>query len=407
MSSGKKERWTESEIVSLPSGEHDYFERKSGAFLKDVEFREKLAKAISAFANSGGGHLIIGVQDNGSIDGVAKIHKGRITTRDWLEQTIPHLVNYPLQDFRVHEVEPDSVSAIPTGQVVIVIDIGDSMQAPHQSAVTKIYHYRAGGRSERAPHHFLEILRGREKYPSQKIAHAWLNFVIAPLLNTLRYEEENLINPQQPWHAHQMSTGDTGYFAALSAGLSANEMQFVKFYPTIKEALGDHDRAINRVQVEVGALIRTIESSGLMAQAYSRFLTSEYLQRIRETYGTRLDREDTDEKMLQSLFGEHSDSERIRSIAEFMVYDYPQRWETHFIWPLWQTYKNDLMEFLRYSPIREQKDGVKMAQQELLLQVKALISLLEETQHELAFKYGEPYEDSTLQLSLPGQSSLL
>jgi hypothetical protein len=401
----KKERWTESEVVSLPSGEHDYFERKSGAFLKDAEFREKLAKAVSAFANSGGGHLVIGVQD--PIDGVPKIHKGRTTTRDWLEQTVPHLVTYPLQNFRVHEVEPDTVSAIPTDQVVIVIDIGDSMQAPHQSAVTKIYHYRAGGRSERAPHHFLEILRGREKYPSQKIAHAWLNFVIAPLLNTLRYEEENLINPKQPWHAHQMSTGDTGYFVALSAGLSANEMQFFKFYPTIKEALGDHDRAINRVQAEVEALIRTIASSGLMAQAYSRFLTSEYLQRIRETYGNRLDREDTDEKMLRNLFGDRSDSDRIRSIAEFMVYDYPQRWETHFIWPLWQTYKNDLMEFLRYPPIREQQDEIKMAQKELLLQVKALSSVLEETQHELAFKYGEPYEDSTLQLSLPGQSSLL
>lgn len=403
----KKERWTESEIVSLPSGEHDYFERKSGVFLKDAEFREKLAKAISAFANSGGGHLIIGVQDNGSIDGVAKIHKGRITTRDWLEQTIPHLVNYPLQDFRVHEVEPDTVSTIPTDQVLIVIDIGDSLQAPHQSAVTKIYHYRAGGRSERAPHHFLEILRGREKYPSQKIAHAWLNFVIAPLLATLRYEEENLINPKQPWHAHEMSAGNSGYFKALSASLTANEMQFFKFYPTIKEATADHDRAIHRVHEEAWALIRTIESSSLMAQAYSTLLSSEYLQRIRETYGTRLDRGDTDEKMLQSLFGERSDSERIKSIAEFMAYDCPCRWETHFIWPLWQTYKNDLMELLRHSPIREQKGNVNFAREELLLNVKALVSNLEETQHALAFKYGEPYEDSTLERRLPWQSLLL
>ncbi len=401
----KKERWTESDVVSLPSGEHDYFERKSGALLKDAEFREKLAKAISAFANSGGGHLVIGVQDNGSIDGVTKIHKGQTTTRDWLEQTIPHLVNYPLQDFRVHEVEPDTPSAIPTDHVVIVIDIGDSTQAPHQSAVTKIYHYRAGGRSERAPHHFLEILRGREKYPGPKIAHAWLNFVIAPLLSTLRYEEENLINPKQPWHGHELSTRNTGYFKALAVSLTANEMQFFKFYPAIEEAVREHDRGINRVHAEAETLIRTIESSSFMADAYSRFLSSESLQRIRETYGGSLYREDNDEKMLQGLFGDRPKSERIRSIAEFMAYDHPQRWETHFIWPLWETYKNDLMEFLRYPPIREQQDQLNLAKDGLLLQVKALISVLEATQHELAFKYGEPYEDSTLQRSF--QSNLL
>lgn len=403
----KKERWTEAEIVSLPSGEHDYFERKSGAFLKVAEFREKLAKAISAFANSGGGHLVIGVQDNGSIDGVPKIHKGRTTTRDWLEQTVPHLVNYPLQDFRVHEVEPDTNSAIPMDYVVIVIDIGDSIQAPHQSAVTKVYHYRAGGRSERAPHHFLEMLRGREKYPNQKIAHAWLNFVIAPLLATLRSEEENLIKPKQPWHAYYMSTGNNGYFKALTISLSANEMQFFKSYPSIKEMIAVHDRAIDRVHAEAETLVRTIESSGLMAEAYSNLVSSEYLQRIRELYGARLDRDDTDEKMLRTLFGDRSDAERIKSIAEFIAYDYPRLEETHFIWPLWQTYKIDLMELLHHSPVREQKEEVNLAREGLLFHVRALISVLEETQHDLAFKYGEPYEDSTLQRGLPEQFGLL
>ena len=69
----KKERWTESELIALPSGEHDYFERKSGDVLNDSGFREKLAKAVSAFANSGGGHLIIGVKDDGTVDGVPDV----------------------------------------------------------------------------------------------------------------------------------------------------------------------------------------------------------------------------------------------------------------------------------------------------------------------------------------------
>ncbi len=92
-------------MVALPMGEHDYFERKSGALLAKENYRDSLGKAVSAFANSGGGHLVLGVQDDGIFDGVDEFHKaGRTKTRDWLEQIIPNLVIYPLKDFRVHEV---------------------------------------------------------------------------------------------------------------------------------------------------------------------------------------------------------------------------------------------------------------------------------------------------------------
>jgi hypothetical protein len=31
----KRERWTEDEVLSLPLGEHDFFDRKSGDWLSD------------------------------------------------------------------------------------------------------------------------------------------------------------------------------------------------------------------------------------------------------------------------------------------------------------------------------------------------------------------------------------
>lgn len=180
----KKERWTEAELVALPAGEHDYFERKGGDLLTDSGYREKIAQALSAFANSGGGQLIIGVRDDLSIDGVPET-RGRTRTRDWIEQLIPNLLIYALQDFRVHEVERDPQSAIPVNRVVIVIEVGDSALAPHQSESNKVYYHRSGGRSEPAPHHYLKMLWSRETYPSRRVAYAWLNFVIAPWLQRL------------------------------------------------------------------------------------------------------------------------------------------------------------------------------------------------------------------------------
>ena len=394
----EKDLWTESRLLSLPAKEQDYFERKSGAILQDSAWRETLAKAVSAFANSGGGHLIIGVQDDGTIDGVAEFHKGRTSTRDWLEQMVPNLVVYPLQDFSVHEVIPDKPSLIPKDKVVIVIDIGDSIAAPHQCA-SGLYFCRLGGRSEPAPHHYLEMLRGRERYPSQKIAHAWLNFVITPLLRQLRNEQQTLENPPQPWDGHHGSYGDTRYFKSFGVNLSANEKQFLKHYPNISQHIDDHDNAVTRMWEEGERLVSTISSSTFMTDALLRFQTSKYLQIIRENYRGRL--AEDDKKLLDNLFGDRPEDQVRKSIATFITYDYPPQDEPHGLWPIWRTYKADFLEFLRYSPIKEQNERLTSARETLAENVKSLIAVLEVVQEELAFQHGEPYEDATLHRYAP------
>lgn len=174
MSVVKREKWTEAEVDALPPGEHDYFERKAGKLFAGTDdiLLAKVAKAVSALANSGGGHLLLGVEDKGTFDGVPPMHKGNTATRDWLEQVVPRLVDYPLADFRVHVVEPTAgASRIPAGRQIIVVDVGDSAMAPHQcmrsgaDARAHIYYYRQAGRSEPAPHFYLELLRQRLMSP--------------------------------------------------------------------------------------------------------------------------------------------------------------------------------------------------------------------------------------------------
>src|SRR5918995_1254662 len=86
----KREGWIETDVLALPAGEHDYFDRKSGLVFEDTErLKGTLAKAVSAFANSGGGHMVLGVDDGGTIDGVPPL-RGSTRAREWLEQTIPN-----------------------------------------------------------------------------------------------------------------------------------------------------------------------------------------------------------------------------------------------------------------------------------------------------------------------------
>lgn len=159
-----KERWTETEVRAFPKGEHDYFDRKSGRLLSGSSYRDRLAKAVSAFANSGGGQILFGVEDDGSFQGLSAKH-GRTSTREWLEQIIPNLVDPSLQAFRVHCVERSAQSDIPSDHDLIVVEIDDSPLAPHQSRFDKIYYHRVGGHSVPAPHFYLETLRQRVTKP--------------------------------------------------------------------------------------------------------------------------------------------------------------------------------------------------------------------------------------------------
>lgn len=189
----KRENWTEDAVKELPLGEHNYFERKSGQLFEQNKgsFLDSLAKAVSAFANSGGGHILLGVEDNGKLDGILP-QEGRTTIKDWLEQKIPHVVDYSLSDFRVHTVLPATQSSIPTGRVVVVVDVGDSSLAPHQSSRDRRYYYRCAGRSELAPHFYLELLRQRLIHPALKIELKGLKLEDAYLLKDSIFLEARL-----------------------------------------------------------------------------------------------------------------------------------------------------------------------------------------------------------------------
>jgi hypothetical protein len=155
-----KTKWTEVDLKAFPAGEHDYFDRKSGALLQQSDFRLKIAKALSAFANSAGGQLLLGVKNDGTFDGVSPL-RGRQPTREWLEQVVPTLLSPQLTEFRVHEIQAVGQSEIPQGTVVIVIEAGDSPHAPHQVEEDKVYYFRSAGHSVPAPHFYLESLRNR------------------------------------------------------------------------------------------------------------------------------------------------------------------------------------------------------------------------------------------------------
>jgi hypothetical protein len=173
--------WEEDDVLSLPPGENDTFERK-GARLLDLtipsvnenDVRDELAKQLSAFANTGGGQIIYGLADSGAVDngGVARSVRGRQTTKAWLENVIPNLTEFEIIGFNVYEVPPKLAgSSLAPDKSIYVVDVPDSDRAPHQSRRDLRYYVRLSGNSLPASHRLTEDIRNRARHPKLRIEH--------------------------------------------------------------------------------------------------------------------------------------------------------------------------------------------------------------------------------------------
>jgi hypothetical protein len=171
--------WEEEDVLALPPGENDGFERKGAQLLdltipnvKDNAVLNELAKQLSAFANMGGGQIIYGVTNAGTISngGIARVIRGNQPTKEWLEDVIPTLTDYEITGFNVYEIQPKpSGSALAPDKSLYVIDVPDSDRAPHQSKRDNLYYVRLASRSQPAPHRLIEDIRNRARHPKIEI----------------------------------------------------------------------------------------------------------------------------------------------------------------------------------------------------------------------------------------------
>jgi hypothetical protein len=167
--------WTEDMIISLGQDEYDFQEFKASPYLADENginsnFTILLSKQVSAFANGGGGRIVIGLDDEGKVDGgVSTTLKGG-GTRAWLEDVISDLVTPKLRNFNVFEVTPTrSESAILAGSAVYVISINESPDAPHQ-AMDKRYYLRIAGKSRPMGHVHIQDVFRRTRNPRVELS---------------------------------------------------------------------------------------------------------------------------------------------------------------------------------------------------------------------------------------------
>lgn len=163
------------DLLNLPLGEFDWLEAKgrrvidiSDPRVKLDQAKQTMSKAVSAFANTGGGRLVIGMNvssDSWQVDGGGVPRKLKSGTREWLEDIVPHLVDPMLQTFNVYEVHDfPPGSGLDEDCAVYVLDVGDSLQAPHMAS-DHVYYGRVAGKSRPLGNRLVRDILGRRRDP--------------------------------------------------------------------------------------------------------------------------------------------------------------------------------------------------------------------------------------------------
>ncbi len=129
-------------LVAGGEGQHLEFKRKAA-------FPDKVVRELIAFANSGGGTLLVGVDDNGKLAGL------KYPEEEWLviEKELKHC--RPLLPI-VHQI-----IRIDAKRFILQINVEASPQRPHYyvNGSTKVSFVREGDQSLRASREMVEVIR--------------------------------------------------------------------------------------------------------------------------------------------------------------------------------------------------------------------------------------------------------
>jgi predicted HTH transcriptional regulator len=166
-----------SKISQLPRDEDDHCEFKSSLTLP-AELEPKLQRAVSAFANSGGGIFVAGVNDKtGDADGGLTVErfKGNQPLLEWVDQMIALVKPTPVYQIKPVD-DPDGRGTIDAGKAVLVVSVKESYIGPHMAPDHR-YYIRAGRNTVPAPHFIVEAIWAMRHFSKPRLTR---NFSITP-----------------------------------------------------------------------------------------------------------------------------------------------------------------------------------------------------------------------------------
>lgn len=155
-------------IREIPTTESDVFEFKSGK-TSSTEMRKKLSAAASGFGNSGGGIFVMGIDNEGNVDGGWPNNIGRQSITDWIDQIVNTVEPAPNYNATLID-DVDNRGKMDPGKSLVVVEFSSTPAAPHMAPDNK-YYIRAGAHTVPARNYIVEALFAKRSVSYPRLTH--------------------------------------------------------------------------------------------------------------------------------------------------------------------------------------------------------------------------------------------
>ena len=145
--------------------ENIHLDYKSSSALLSKNSRKEIAKDVSAFANSDGGCIIYGIEEDKHLP--QSIDSGvdhNTYTREWLDNVITSNISPRIEEIIISQIQRS------TNNSVYIVDIPKSFRGPHQERVSNRYYKRFNFKSQPMEDYEITDIRSR-------------NHTVRPLIN--------------------------------------------------------------------------------------------------------------------------------------------------------------------------------------------------------------------------------
>lgn len=138
--------------------------KAAGSLSKDDKKKAEIAKDVSAFANSDGGIIVYGIEEQEHKAHALSYIDGNTYTKEWLEQVIQDNIQRRIKGLEIFPIRDNDVT-----KSIYIVKIPRSSNTPHMSA-DKCYYKRNNFRSVKMEEYEVRDLFYRESTPNLKIA---------------------------------------------------------------------------------------------------------------------------------------------------------------------------------------------------------------------------------------------
>ena len=138
--------------------------KAAGSLSKDGKKKAEIAKDVSAFANSDGGIIVYGIEEQEHKVHALSYIDGHTYTKEWLEQVIQDNIQRRIEGLEIFPIRDNGNIT----KSIYIVKIPRSSNTPHMSA-DKCYYKRNNFRSVKMEEYEVRDLFYRESTPNLKI----------------------------------------------------------------------------------------------------------------------------------------------------------------------------------------------------------------------------------------------